>query len=439
MKGIMIAAPNSGSGKTIITAALLRAFLIKGYNVCAFKTGPDFIDTAFLKAASKKPAGNLDMHLQGRTGIKKAIGMGEGEYCIIEGVMGYFDGIYNTFENSSYDISRELNINSILVYSPEAEMFSAVPKLKGMAEFKDSNIKGVILNKVSKEYYEMLKPKIEEYTDLKVLGYVPNIRDMDIESRHLGLIQSSEINDIDKRIEIAAEIISEFVNINLIINLMKDIESIPIEYPKRKNIRAAVAMDKAFSFYYRENLKLLQECCTVEYFSPLKDKHLPKCDFIYIGGGYPEVFKKELSKNKEILADIKDFAERGGLIYAECGGFMYLTESIEGSKMAGILNGSSTMTKQLQNFGYADIELKENCLLGRTGNKITAQEFHKSVTNVSGDTIYYIKGTGSKRNWSCGYSYKNVLAGYAHINFIGNMDSFKYMLNYIEENISKDL
>jgi cobyrinic acid a,c-diamide synthase len=432
MKGIMITAPGSGSGKTMITVGILRALLNMGFDVCAFKTGPDYIDTAFLKEASKKEAGNLDLHLQGEEGLKKSLHMGEGEYCVIEGAMGYFDGIYNTFENSSFDISRQLNVNSILVYTPEAEMFSAVPKIKGMAEFEGSTIKGVILNRVTEKHYKMLKVQIEKYTGLYVLGFVPEIHDMEIESRHLGLVQSMEIIDMDIRIEKAAEAIQKNIDIEFLINIMEDIEDMPAEYPEKRNIKVAIAKDKAFSFYYRENLKLLSNCCSVEYFSPLRDGSLPECDLLYLGGGYPEVFRRELSDNKSMLSSIKAFAQSGGCIFAECGGFMYLTEYIEGSSMAGIFEGRSIMTEKLQHFGYADIRLKEDCMLGKKGDRLTAQEFHKSVSEVNGNTLYRLNNTMGENVWHCGYSYKNVLAGYPHINFLGNMNSFLSMLDYVE-------
>ena len=162
MKTVMITAPTSNSRKTIITLGLIRAIKNRNINVSAFKTGPDFIDTKYLQLASGKRAGNLDMHLMGRKGISKSLGMNLGEFAVIEGAMGYFDGIHNSFENSSYDISKELDVPSILVYSPKGEMFSIIPKVKGMVDFEDSKIKGIILNKVSGSMYELLKEKIED-------------------------------------------------------------------------------------------------------------------------------------------------------------------------------------------------------------------------------------------------------------------------------------
>lgn len=437
MKGIMITAPSSGSGKTTVTMGILRCLLNKGEDVCAFKTGPDYIDTAFLKMASRKAAGNLDMFLQGKKGIRQALSAADSEYVVIEGVMGYFDGLYNTFENSSYDIGKELNVNSILVYTPAAEMFTAVPKIKGMAEFQHSGIKGIILNNVSEAYYKLLKEQIERYTQIKVLGYMPRSEEFALESRHLGLIQCAEIEKIDEVIDGIAEKVSKFIDINGIINLMKEINAEEFPCVPKQDLTVSIAMDKAFSFYYRENLKLFSDACSVNYFSPLKDEKIPECDILYIGGGYPEVFKEELSSNNSMLLSVKQYAENGGIIYAECGGLMYLLNDIDGYKMTGVMDGRSTITNKLQHFGYADIELKKNCLLGKKGQRLTGQEFHKSVSQVNLDTVYTLKGPMTEAAWNCGYELNNVLAAYAHINFLGNMNSFKSIMDRAVKNKNK--
>ena len=434
MKGIMITAPSSGSGKTMVTMGILRALRNRRLDVCGFKTGPDYIDTAYLKAASGKDAGNLDMHLQGREGMKQSLSMSSAEYCVIEGAMGYFDGIYNTFENSSCDISGFLGINAILVYTPAREMFSAVPKIKGMADFDGSTIKGVILNQASEKIYHMLKGPIEEYTGLSVLGYLPRMEDIEIESRHLGLIQSAEIDDMEEKLERMAAVIQKNIDLELLVRLMKEMHEVPVRPVGKRRLSVAAAMDKAFSFYYRENRKLLADSCEVEYFSPLRDGSLPGCDFLYIGGGYPEVFRQELSENKSMLSSIRMYADSGGCIYAECGGLMYLTEQIEDCGMVGIFEGTTRLTKSLQRFGYIDMELKADCMLGKQGEKLTAHEFHKSVSDVKDPTLYRIRKTMGDRIWECGYRYKNVLAGYPHINFLGNWNAYLSILDYAERN-----
>ena len=432
MKAIMLTAPASGSGKTTLTMGILRAIRKRGLEVCALKTGPDYIDRAFLEEACKGKAGNLDMHLQGVEGLRSALAMADADYCVVEGAMGYFDGIYNTYINSSYDISRELEINSVLVYTPKGEMFSAIPKIKGMTEFKDSRIKAVIFNNVSKKHYEMLKEALEEYTGLMALGYMPRLETAGLKSRHLGLVQSVELEGIDAYIDELSEAVDKSIDLDGLLRLMSDIGAGSGISIGRYDINVAIAKDKAFSFYYRENLALLEKTCNVTYFSPLEDEALPSCDLLYLGGGYPEVFKEELAKNKAMLDSIKGFSQGGGFIYAECGGFMYLTESIEGLSMVGVFEGQSSLTDRLQNFGYVDIQIKADCMLGNKGDRITAHEFHKSVTKVKADTVLNIAKTMGDSQWEGGYQYKNTYGGYPHISFIGNMQVLENILDKVE-------
>ncbi len=437
MKTIMITAPSSGSGKTTVTMGLVRALRNLGNDVACLKTGPDYIDTAFLQAASGKEAGNLDLHLQGKEGLRQAFSLAAGDLCVVEGAMGYFDGIYNTFHGSSYEISTLLGINAVLVYTPRREMFSAVPKIKGMVDFEGSKIKGVILNKVDRHTYGLLKEQIEKYTGTAVLGFIPGVDDAELKSRHLGLVQSIEVEDIERQIDSIAQEISKHVDLDALTALMSDVSGIPFPRPEKRNTRVAIARDKAFSFYYRENLKLFEDVCKVNFFSPLEDCELPACDLIYLGGGYPEVFRSDLAKNKQMLAEIKKFADKGGCIYAECGGMIYLHDRIEESVMAGVFRGESHLTDKLQRFGYIDITLLEDCLLGKAGSVITAHEFHKSLCTFPEKEIFRIKKTMGTKTWTCGYRYKNVLGGYPHINFLGNMHSFIAMLDYVEASLSR--
>ncbi len=432
MKTIMITASSSGSGKTTVTMGLVRALRNMGSEVSCLKTGPDYIDTAFLKAASGKDAGNLDLHLQGKDGLRQAFSLAEGDLCIVEGAMGYFDGIYNTFHGSGYEISTLLGINAVLVYTPQGEMFTAVPKIKGMVDFEGSKIKGVILNKVNRHTYGLLKEQIEKYTGAAVLGFIPGVDAAELKSRHLGLVQSIEIEDIERQIDFIAREISKHVDLNSLIALMSDVSGTPFPQPGKRKIKVAIARDKAFSFYYRENIKLFEDVCKVSYFSPLEDTKLPACDLICLGGGYPEVFRSDLAKNKQMLGEIKNFADRGGCIYAECGGMIYLHDRIDESLMAGVFKGESYLTDKLQRFGYIDITLLEDCLLGKAGSVITAHEFHKSLCTLPEKEIFRIKKTMGTKTWNCGYRYKNVLGGYPHINFLGNMHAFTAMLDYVE-------
>lgn len=435
MKTIMITAPSSNTGKTVVTLGIIRALKDRGLDVSAFKTGPDFIDRKYIGMASGKVAGNLDMHLMGREGLKESIAMNNGEFGLIEGAMGYFDGIYNSYENSSYDISLELDIPSILVYSPKGEMFSAIPKIKGMVDFSKNRIKGIIFNKTNESMYKLLKEQVEKYIDIEVLGFLPIDEALNIESRHLGLLLPEEHIEIDKYISNAATMVENTIDIEKIIQISKEVKVLPKNYHKKRDMTIAIAYDQAFNFYYEENIKLFEEICNVEYFSPLKDKELPKADLIYIGGGYPELFLEQLSENMDMIRSIRDYVEDGGYVYGEAGGLMYLVDSIEGYSMCGIFSGKSTMTDRLQRFGYVNILLKEDCMLGQAGDKLTGQEFHRSVIETDEEQILHITKPMSKRKWQCGFSYKNALGIYQHINFLGNEKALDYMLTKIEKDV----
>lgn len=430
MKSIMLTAPASNSGKTIITLGIIRALKNRGYNVSPFKTGPDFVDTKYLSIAAKRPAGNLDMHMMGRKGMEESLAMNIGDIAVVEGAMGYFDGIFNTFENSSYDIGKELNIPAVLVYSPKGEMFSAIPKIKGMVEFKDSKIKGIILNKVSQSMYNLLKEQIEKYVDIEVLGYLPKDDNLEIESGSLGL----NILEGDNFLDYIGEKVEETIDLDRLINLGNDLTISPYKYPKRRNIQISIAYDKAFNFYYKENLNLLEKLCNVQYFSPLEDKIIPPADLIYIGGGYPELYKDILSENQDMIGQLRNLAEEGQYIIGESGGLMYLSESIDGIEMTGIIEGKGRTINKLQRFGYVNMELKEDCLLGGKGYILRGQEYHKSIVETEEKEVFHITKPMSKRNWACGYRYRNVLGYYQHINFLGNMEALEYLLDKIEEN-----
>ena len=437
MKSIMISAPASGNGKTTITLGLIRALVRRGLDVCSYKIGPDYIDRAFLEKASGNPVGNLDLHLQGKQGLMHSLSRAPAEYCVIEGVMGYFDGIANTFQNSSHDIARLLNIPAILVYTPKGEMFSAIPKIKGMADFGQSMIRGVLFNNLSERYFSLLEEAVTEHTDLQPLGYVPRLENAGFESRHLGLIQSEEIEDLEARLDAIASALEKTVDLDRIIALMKaprfnqaDIKPQLSSY----DCTVAVARDKAFSFYYRENLELLESICRVVYFSPLEDSELPPCDLIYFGGGYPEVFREELAANRSMLASVKAYGEAGGHIFGECGGLMYLTETIEDTSMVGLLPGKCHLTTSLQRFGYVDLELKEDCLLGKAGTRISAHEFHKSLASIDCPTVYQVSKTMGDKHWECGFRYKNIIAGYPHICFLNNIEVLHHLLSAASSN-----
>ena len=433
MNMIMITAPSSGGGKTVITMGIIRALKNRNIDVSAFKTGGDFLDTRYLSHASGKRGGNTDIHLLGKQGIRYSLSMNKGELGIIEGAMGYFDGMGNSYENSSFHISELLNINSILVYTPRGEMFTAIPKIKGMVDFSNNRIKGIILNQVKESIYLGLKEKIEEYMGIKVLGFIPKAEELKINSKDLGLIIDVKDKEVNNLIEDIASIVEESIDLDELIKLCHPVDFNEFIYPSRKDIKVAIAYDEAFSFYYNENLNLLENICQVEYFSPLRDESIPQCDFLYLGGGYPHLFKEELYKNSGMIKSIKALVEEGGFLYAEAGGLMYLGDSIDKSPISSIIPAKSFMTDKLERFGYIEIQLKEDCILGKKGELLKAHEFHKSFSSMEGERIFNIKKVKGSGNWECGYKYKNLLAVYPHINFLGNMEAFHYLMNCIEE------
>ncbi len=432
MEMIMITAPSSGEGKTLITLGIIRALKNRNIDISGFKTGGDFLDTKYLSYASGKRAGNLDTHLIGVRGLKDALSINKGDMGIIEGAMGYFDGMGDGYKNSSYDISKLLDINAILVYTPRGEMFSTIPKIKGMVDFSRNRIKGIILNKVNREMYLRLQKKIKEYIDVEVLGFMEKDEDLEIEGKSLGLAQDLNRTEIDNIIEKTAFKAEKNIDIDRVMELCRKVKLPGYYYPTRRNIKIAIAYDKAFAFYYNESLSLFENTCDVEYFSPMDDESLPQCDLLYISGGETYFYRDELAKNHAMTKSIKEMAESGGFIYGESGGLMYLAEYIDESSMCGIFKGKSVMTDRLQRFGYVNMELKEDCILGKKGDLLKGNEFHKSTSYIDDKEVLHISKSEGKRTWKCGYKYKNVLIAYPHINFLGNKKAFCHLLDYVE-------
>ncbi|MGL5352685.1 MAG: cobyrinate a,c-diamide synthase [Clostridium sp.] len=467
MKSLVIASNCSGGGKTTFTLGLMKALKNRGYDVQGYKVGPDYIDTGFHSEVIGKASRNLDLHLMGEDGVKASFSRGTGDLGVIEGVMGLYDGKGITEEGSTYEVSKVLdNTPIILVLTPRAQTVTLCAEINGLKDFKNANIVGVVLNSVSEKFYSLLKYAIELNCNVKVFGYMPKNEKIALESRHLGLIQSVEIENLLEKIEVCANLIEEHVDLESIIDSFKEVPKYKDNFHlQNRNLKIAVAYDKAFRFYYKENLELLEEIGEVIYFSPINDKSLPKnIDFLYLGGGYPEVFKNELEANVSMRESIKESLDSGLKCYAECGGLMYLTESISGSNMVGFLKGYSEMTKGLIRFGYATIsveneafiEYKENNeteinyeVKDNDGNfvddknnsikksqmKVNCHEFHKSDVKLNENTSYIVEKkdwSGENLRWTCGYKKKNTLAGYPHIHFIGNLDFLKSLVNYDE-------
>ncbi|NFG61742.1 cobyrinate a,c-diamide synthase [Clostridium sp. CMCC3677] len=436
MKSIIISSNCSGGGKTTFTLGLMKAFKDRSLSVQGYKVGPDYIDTAFHKEATGVESRNLDTFLMGKDGVRRSYFKGNGDIGIIEGVMGLYDGVGVTTKFSTYDISNTLgNMPIILVLSPKGQSSTLCAEINGLKNYRNANIIGVVLNCVSEKYYKLLKYAIEENCSTKVFGYIPKNEELKISSRHLGLVQSMEIDDLQDKLSLCSKLINEHVDLDGILESMLEINcdsnnkiEISIE---NKNLNIAIALDKAFSFYYKDNIELLKSIGNITYFSPMNDEKLPdNLDFLYIGGGYPEVFKEELESNISMRKSIKNALDSGLKCYAECGGLMYLTKEIDGYNMVGFFNGKSEMTKGLKRFGYCTVNIDEKYFGQKV--KINAHEFHKSDVNLNENKIYNVEKTqydGEKITWQCGYLKNNTLAGYAHINFLGNIKLIESLIN----------
>lgn len=433
MKSIVISSNTSGGGKTTVTLGLMKALMNRGYKVQGYKVGPDYIDSAFHSQITENYSRNLDLYLMGEKGVKASFSRGKADLGIVEGVMGLYDGKGITSEYSTAHLAKTLHLPVVLVLSPKAQSATLSAEINGLINFESVNIAGVILNNISESYYKLLKASIEEYCKIKVFGYVPKDESLSLKSRHLGLVQSSEIEDLKDKIEQCSRLLENHVDIDSLLALFKETEKFQDDYHlENKGIRTAVAFDKAFSFYYRENIELLQELGEVEFFSPLVDKKLPEnIDFLYLGGGYPEVFKERLNENKSMLKSIKEALEKGLKCYAECGGLMYLTESIDGIETVGYLKGKAHMTSRLHNFGYASIQVeRENNSLPK-GLEINCHEFHKSYVDLEEEKVYELTKTmydNSIKKWNCGYVKNNTLAAYGHVHFFSNLEFIKNII-----------
>ncbi|UTY34395.1 cobyrinate a,c-diamide synthase [Treponema putidum] len=423
MKGIMISAPNSNSGKTVITAALLYSLKKEGFDIAAFKTGPDQVDRKILEIISGKRAGNLDPFMMGQKGMEFSLNISNSEYALIEGVMGCFDGMGATSENSSFDTAEKIGSDIVLVYSPQGEMFTLIPKLKGMIEFSKNRIKGIILNKLNPKLFPLYKKMIEDNLKLQVLGFFPKVSKFEIKESNLGL-------DIDDRLkeehflDVLYKIVKENIDIKNFLNLFKPLKTGSKVEIKKTKMRTSIAMDEAFNLYYSENLFLLENSTEVSYFSPLKDSKLPDCDFLYFGNGQINKYKEALSQNIKMKTAIKKFAEAGGKILAEGEGLSYLFEQLNGFKMCGIFQGSVESTSTLQNFGYKQLEFMQDCILGKKGTILNAAEYHKSKASTEIPPIFTVKKPYSTLSFKDAYVYKNCLGLFQNINFTYSLENF---------------
>lgn len=448
---VMLAAPSSGSGKTLITCGLLQALVNRKINTASFKCGPDYIDPMFHKKVIGTPSRNLDTFFSGKemTRYLFARQAGKAEISVMEGVMGYYDGVAGfTTEASSYDLADVTDTPVIFVINTRGMSLSVIPFLKGFLEYREnSHLKGVILNQTSASMYPELKARIEEELPIRVYGYVPKVTDCVIESRHLGLVTPGEIEGLKERLQKLSVILEKTLDIDGILELAASAselsgcempESLAAILTREKGkmpVRIGVAKDEAFCFYYEDNLDLLWELgAEIVEFSPIHDRKLPESiQGMLIGGGYPELYAGELSENVEMLESIRSAVKAGMPTLAECGGFMYLHNSMEDMEgrswtMVGVIDALVYRTEKLGRFGYIHLTANREQIFGSAGAKIRGHEFHYFDSTENGDAFHAEKPR-RKRNWDCIITGEHLAAGFPHLYYYANPE---FAANFVE-------
>ncbi len=442
---IMISSPASASGKTTVTCALLG--LLKG--AAAIKCGPDFIDPLFHSRVLGKKTGNVDLFFTDEE-TAKSIFLHDtrgAEIAVCEGAMGFYDGAGGSEKASAFEIARLLKCPVLLVVDARGKSLSLCAEINGFASFRERNgdrsgICGVILNRCSKSLYDFLAPAIEKECGIKAVGYLEENEAFALESRHLGLVTPDDISDLQKKMEVLFSSAKKTLDIAEIQNIARKARTLEandvlftpeqdcLSDKAKKKVRIAVAKDRAFCFYYRENLELLEAMgAELIYFSPLDDKGIPAdCSGLYIGGGYPQLFPMQLAENTSMLESLRAFCRTGAPVFAECGGFLYL-------QLAGILQGTFENKKKLVRFGYITLTAQEDTFFCRRGDTIQAHEFHYFDTTQNGKAFTARKVNG--KEWECmqwtsavknmhpagchaSIEKANILAGFPHLYFASN-------------------
>ena len=437
---LVISGSTSGVGKTSITSAIIYGLKKRGYTIQPFKVGPDYIDPSYLSSISNNETKNLDVWLMGLSELVASfVRNSTSDISIIEGVMGYYDGFTGkTNHASTHHVATLLQAPVILILDASKTSRSIAATALGFTKFhKNSRISGIILNKIGSKKHETLCRHALKNLNIPIIGVIPRNSGNTLESRHLGLIPVTEQKQLQKKIKQVSKEIADYLDFEKIIKICKNVKQLPKIKPqkfKKTKISIAVALDSSFNFYYHDNIEALRrEGAKIKFFSPISDKKIPNCDCIYIGGGFPEILGKKLSQNNTMKKSIKQAAEDGTSIYAECGGLMYLTKSIKHQNkkynMIGLFDAETEMTKKMT-LNYTDGRITSNCLISPPRN-FHAHEFHYSkITNISKDIklLYDLKigeGISSKKD---GFSEYNVVASYCHLYF----DSAKFASNIIK-------
>ena len=473
--GMLLTAPASGSGKTLITCGILQAFVNRGLKVVSFKCGPDYIDPMFHGKVIGTKSRNLDTFFTGSDTTrylyeKNAAGF---DLAVAEGVMGYYDGLGGIrTEGSTYDVARTLDLPAVLIVNCRGAGLSVLAMVKGFLEYRqDSRICGVILNQASPMIYEQLSVRLRQELKLRVFGHVPKLEELSLDSRHLGLVLPGEIEALREKLNRLAETLEQTLDLDGMLSFAGEYrdaaetsgdvvkntagtsdvaggdaaktafggssghgdqgsERVRKEIRKlsfSERVRIAVAEDDAFCFTYLDNLELLEEMgAELVPFSPMRDKGLPRdVSGLILSGGYPELHAEALGRNRSMREAVRKAVMGGMPCIAECGGFLYLHRELEGADgrycpMAGVLDAKAYRTEKLSRFGYLTLEAGEDQLLGKAGPRVRGHEFHYWDSESCGESMHARKPVG-KREWDCVHGTKNLYAGFPHLFYYSNL------------------
>ena len=427
----LLAAPRSGSGKTTMTCALLMALKRRGCAPCAFKSGPDYIDPMFHRAVLGVESRSLDLFFSAPETVRTLYARGAAGHgaAVCEGAMGFYDGLGGVSDRASaWHLADTLGLPVLLVVEPKGQSLTLAAELKGLVNFRTpSHIAGILLNNCTARMHALLAPMLEEETGLPVLGFLPKLPEAVIGSRHLGLYTAAEVENLQQKLALLADAAEEHIDWPRLLALCeKEPPALPEKAPQPSaRVRIAVAQDEAFCFAYTETLEAFRDAgAEVVFFSPLRDTALPEnIGGLYLPGGYPELHARELSGNTSLLREIKQKIESGLPTAAECGGFLYLGQSLtdaEGQSwpMAGVLPGEAKDAGRLVRFGYAALSADSDSMLFRAGESFPIHEFHHWDSTANGVALAAKKPVGGAE-WRCGFVNEHFYAGFPHLYWAG--------------------
>ena len=427
----LLAAPRSGSGKTTMTCALLMALKRRGCAPCAFKSGPDYIDPMFHRAVLGVESRSLDLFFSAPETVRALYAKGAAGHgaAVCEGAMGFYDGLGGVSDRASaWHLADTLGLPVLLVVEPKGQSLTLAAELNGLKNFRTpSHIAGILLNNCTARMHALLAPMLEKETGLPVLGFLPKLPEAVIGSRHLGLYTAAEVENLQQKLALLADAAEEHIDWPRLLALCeKEPPALPVqpETPPAR-VRIAVAQDEAFCFTYAETLEAFRDAgAEVVFFSPLRDTALPEnIGGLYLPGGYPELHARELSENTSLLREIKRKIEFGLPTVAECGGFLYLGQSLtdaEGQSwpMAGVLPGEAKDAGRLVRFGYAALSADSDSMLFRAGESFPIHEFHHWDSTANGTALAAKKPVGGAE-WRCGFVNEHFYAGFPHLYWAG--------------------